>query len=106
MCGCRNLCRCFPLKVVLWLLRNFNSVDVKFRLRCDFIALLVPQDTGCLLKLTLELVAILEEPGSGALGFVVLEVTLEVKPVGVDPLTRVQLTVFPLSVHLHACLLE
>ena len=87
-------------------MRNFIAVLVKYRLRWDFIALIVPHDTGCLLKLTLELVAILEEPGSGALGFVVLEVALEVKPVGVDPLTRVQLTVFPLSVHLHACLLE
>ena len=106
MGGCRNLCRCFPLKVVLGLLRNFLSFGVKDRLRWDFIALLVPQDTGCLLKLTLELVSILEEPGSGALGFVVLEVALEVKTVRVDPLTRVQLTIFPLSVHLHACLFE
>ena len=100
------MCRCFPLKVVLGLLRNFLSFSVKDRLRWDFIALLVPQDTGRLLKLTLELVAILEEPGSGALGFVVLEVALEVKTVRVDPLTRVQLTIFPLSVHLHACLFE
>ena len=87
-------------------MRNFIAVLVKYRLRWDFIALIVPHDTGCLLKLTLELVAILEEPGSGALRLVVLEITLEVKPVRVDPLTRVKLTIFPLSVHLHACLLE
>ena len=106
MGGCRNLCRCFPLEVVLGLLRNFLAFGVKDRLGWDFIALLVPQDTGCLLKLTLELVAILEEPGSGALRLVVLEITLEVKPIRVDPLTRVKLTIFPLSVHLHACLFE
>ena len=103
---CRNLGRCFPLKVELGLLGNFFTFSVQDRLRWDFIALLVPQDTGCLLKLTLELVAILEEPGSWALRFVVLEITLEVKPVRVDPLTRVKLAIFPLSVHLHACLLE
>ena len=107
MGGCRNLGRCLPLKVELGLLRNFlTCLWVNDRFGWDFIAVLVPQDTGCLLKLTLELVAILEEPGSGALRLVVLEITLEVKPVRVDPLTRVKLTIFPLSVHLHACLFE
>ena len=106
MRGCRNLGRCFPLKVELGLLRNFIAVLVKYRLRVDWIALIVPQDTGCLLKITLELVTILEEPGAGALRFVVFEITLEVKPVRVDPLTRVKLTIFPNTVHLHACLLE
>ena len=104
---CRNLGRCFPLKVELGLLRNFfTCIGVKDRLRWDLIALFVPVYSGCLLKHTLELVAILEEPGSGALRLVVFEIALEVKPVRVDPLSRVKLTIFPLSIHLHARLLE
>ena len=103
---CGNLGRCFPLQVKLWLRWNGVAFSVKFRLSLDRIALLVPQDLVSLLELTLERVAILEEPGTGALRLVVLEVALEVEAVRVDPLSRLKLAIFPLSIHLHARLLE
>ena len=56
--------------------------------------------------LTVERVSILKVPDAFSLGFVVLELTLEVDTVGVDPATFSNLTLLPLTEKLHAGFLE
>ena len=59
-----------------------------------------------LVKLTLESVAILEVPGTFAHGLVVLEVSLPVEAVRVDPLSGLHLALLPGSNQFHACFLK
>ena len=98
-----NASRRVPNQVELLFLGQRGATGRKLRIRFWLILTL---SLCLLLESALQSVAILEEPGAGALWFVVLEATLEVDAVGIDPLALQQLALGPLTSHFHARCLE